>query len=92
MRVTVEYFGPARDAAGVVREQVDCDPPCTAQELVTRSARDRSGRLASLLLRDDRLSPVLLLAVNDQQVESEPAPLHDGDILAIIPPVSGGAR
>jgi molybdopterin converting factor small subunit len=91
MRVTVEYFGPARDAAGLAREEVDCDAPCTAQELVMRIARARGGRLASLLLRDDRLSPVVLLAVNDQQVESEPVSLRDGDVVAIIPPVSGGA-
>jgi molybdopterin converting factor small subunit len=90
MRVTVEYFGPARDAAGVAREDVDCEPPCTAHELVVRIARARGGRLASLLLRDDRLSSVVLLAVNDQQVESEPVSLNDADVVAIIPPVSGG--
>jgi len=91
MRVTVEYFGPARDAAGVARELVDCNPPCTAQELVVRLARARGGRLASLVLRDDWLSPVVLVAVNDQQVEREPVALRDGDVVALIPPVSGGA-
>jgi MoaD family protein len=90
MRVTVEYFGPARDAAGVPREEVDCEPPCTAQDLVARIARARGGRLAGLVLRDDRLSPVVLLAVNDHQVEGGPVSLNDGDVVAIIPPVSGG--
>jgi len=90
MRVTVEYFGPARDAAGVAREEVGCDSPCVAQDLVARIARARGGRLASVLLRDDRLSPVVLLAVNDHQVEGEPVSLNEGDVVAIIPPVSGG--
>jgi len=91
MRVVVEYFGPARDAAGVAREEVDVEPPCSAQEFVARIARSRGGRLAALLLRDDHLSPVLLLAVNDKQVEVEPVSLREGDVVAIIPPVSGGA-
>jgi len=91
MRVTIEYFGPAREATGAAREEVECTPPCSAQELVTRIARDRGGRLAALLLREDRLSPALLLAVNDGQVTGEPVPLKDGDIVSIIPAVSGGA-
>jgi molybdopterin converting factor small subunit len=92
MRVTIEYFGPAREATGIAREEVNCTPPCSAQDLVTRIARDRGGRLASLLLRGDGLSPALLLSVNDQQVAGEPVPLQDGDVVSIIPPVSGGAR
>jgi molybdopterin converting factor small subunit len=91
MRVTIEYFGPAREATGIAREEVNCTPPCSAQDLVTRIARDRGGRLAGLLLRDDRLSPALLLAVNDGQATGEPVPLRDGDVVSIIPPVSGGA-
>jgi molybdopterin converting factor small subunit len=92
MRVTIEYFGPAREAAGTACEEIDCEPPCSAQDLATRIARDRGGRLAALVLRDDRLSAVMLLAVNDRQVAAEPVPLQDGDVISIIPPVSGGAR
>jgi molybdopterin converting factor small subunit len=92
MRVTIEYFGPAREATGTAREEIDCAPPCSAQDLVTRIARDRGGRLAGLLLRGDLLSPSLLLAVNDGQVAGQPVLLRDGDIVSIIPPVSGGAR
>ena len=92
MRVTIEYFGPAREATGTAREEIDCTPPCSAQDLVTRIAHDRGGRLAGLLLRDGRLSPALLLAVNDRQVAGEPVPLQDGDVVSIIPPVSGGER
>ena len=92
MRVTVEYFGPARDAAGTASEEVDCDPQCSARELVMRIARARGGRLASLLLRDGQLSPAVLLVINDQQIDNKSAAVRDGDTVLIIPPVSGGAR
>ena len=91
MRVTVEFFGPAREAAGAARLGIDCDTPCTAQDLVARLARDRGGRLASLLLADNRLAPSVLIAVNDREAPGL-APLKDGDEVTVIPAVSGGAR
>ena len=33
MRVTVEFFGPAREAAGAARLGVECDMPCTAERV-----------------------------------------------------------
>jgi molybdopterin converting factor small subunit len=91
MHVTVEYFGPAREAAGMARETIECTLPTTARELITRWARERGGRLASLLLVDDKLSRSVILAVNDEQVAKE-VDLEDGDVVSVIPPVSGGAR
>jgi molybdopterin converting factor small subunit len=76
MRVTVDYFGPAREAAGVPVEVVTLDAPCTAADLVVRVARSRGGRLATLVLLGDRLAELL----------------RDGDVVSIIPPVSGGCR
>lgn len=91
MRVTVEFFGPAREAAGTARLGIDCDMPATAQDVVAKLARDRGGRLAHLLLTDDRLAPSVLLAVNDTQVAG-PTPLRDGDVIVVLPPISGGSR
>ena len=91
MRVTVEFFGPARESAGQARLGVDVDTPATAQEVVTRVARERGGRLAQLLLVDDRLAPFVLIAVNDVQAVS-PVPLRDGDEVTVLPPVSGGSH
>ena len=93
MRVTVEYFGPARDAAGVGREVVEFDPPCTAPDLIARIAAERGGRLANLLVAGGQLSRSLVLAVNDRQsTTTDATPLQDGDEIAVIPPVSGGSR
>ncbi|HVK07454.1 MAG TPA: MoaD/ThiS family protein [Gemmataceae bacterium] len=90
MRVTVEYFGPAREAAGVSREAIDTGP-CTAVDLVVRLAREKGGRFARLLLAGDALGPSVLVAVGDRQATAEaPIPLRDGDEVAVIPPVSGG--
>ncbi|HJZ89583.1 MAG TPA: MoaD/ThiS family protein [Gemmataceae bacterium] len=93
MRVTVEYFGAAREAAGLAREAIEYDPPCPAAELVARVARNRGGRLAQLLLADNRLSPSVLVAVGDRQVTADDRVLlRDGDEITVIPPISGGAR
>ena len=90
MRVTVDYFGPAREAAGVSREPIECD--CTAAELIERIASERGGRLAALLLRDGQLSSSIMLAVNDQQVSvGDSTSLQDGDEISVIPPISGGS-
>lgn len=91
MRVMVEFFGPAREAAGQARLGLDCDMPTTAQDLVAHLARERGGRLAHLLLTNDRLVPSVLIAVNDVQAAG-PVPLKDGDEITVLPPVSGGAH
>jgi molybdopterin converting factor small subunit len=92
MKVTIEYFAQAREAAGVVREVVETAAPCTAQALVVRLARERGGRLAELLLTGDgRLSASVLLAVGDRQVRADqPLELRDGDEVLVVPAVSGG--
>jgi molybdopterin converting factor small subunit len=90
VRVTVEYFGPAREAAGLSREVIET-ASCTAVELVTRLAREKAGRFARLLLAGDALGPSVLVAVGDRQATpDDPIPLRDGDEVAVIPPVSGG--
>lgn len=88
MQVTVEYFGPARDAAGTGREVIELQSPSTAEELVIRLANERGGRLATLLLVDGRISRSVMLAVNDQQADA--TLLKNGDVVSVIPPVSGG--
>ena len=92
MKIVVEYFGPARETAGVVREVVDATPGVTAGHLVEKIARARAGRFASLLLGPDgTLAKSVLLAVeNRPDTSGAETVLVEGDEIVVIPPVAGG--
>jgi len=80
MNVTVRFFGPAADWAGVAEVRLDVSPG------------DSLGRLAGVLAeRYPRLGAAVgvRLALNQRFVELS-RPLSDGDEVAVIPPVSGG--
>ncbi|MEP6707030.1 MAG: molybdenum cofactor biosynthesis protein MoaE [Pyrinomonadaceae bacterium] len=82
MRVRVCFFGAARDAAGHGQVEIELPSSCQAANafekvLVAYPALRRFGRS-------------LLFAVN-QEYALEDREIHDGDELAVFPPVSGGA-
>ena len=82
MRVTVLFFGAARDAVG----QSEC-------ELVLTGVTTSSQALAKLIEQFPglgRFGNSLLFAVN-QEYSREDREVKDGDELAVFPPVSGGA-
>lgn len=81
MEVTVRLFAMLRDAAGTGE--------CTL--VLASGARGLEAR-AALVTRYPRLDGLLhvsRLALNHEYQPWE-APLHDGDELSLIPPVSGG--
>ncbi len=78
--ITIRYFGPARDAAGMPFEEIETREGATVGEVADMIAQ-RYPRMGS--------SAGVRLAVN----RSYSAPnrvLIDGDEIAVIPPVSGG--
>ena len=83
MRITVRYFAGHRDITGHAEEQLSLEPGATVgavwELLVARYPRlaGYSGRL--------------LYAV-DQEFATLATELHDGEELAFVPPVSGGAQ
>jgi len=81
MRITVKLFAFLRDQAGASELTLD----------LGQGARvaDAAEQLKSHLKSPDALRSVAF-AVNRQYAPAT-ALLHDGDELAIIPPVSGGA-
>jgi len=83
MEVTVRYFAIVRETVGRSEETVVLDPGATTANLLTRLT-DASPALKPLL-------PVVMLMVNHAYVRAD-HPLQDGDELALIPPVSGGAE
>jgi len=81
--VRVLFFGGARDAAG--HEEIDISLNSPAN---TESAR---SQILSQYPALQRFGNSLLLAVNQEYAQPETA-IHDGDELALFPPVSGGSE
>ena len=81
--ITVKLFALLRDRAGTSEVELQL-----ADNARVRDAADAIGRqvpgIAAMLAR-------VAFAVNQQYVPVD-TQLHDGDELAVIPPVSGGAR
>lgn len=81
MRVHVKLFAVLRDKAGVSDLQLELPDGANVSRAVRRLAESH-GELTSHL-------PRVAFAINQSYVKSD-AILHDGDELALIPPVSGG--
>jgi molybdopterin synthase catalytic subunit len=82
MKVNVLFFGIARDLTGLAQEQIEL-PEGENLDGLWRCFEARFPRLGSI-------ADSLLLAVN-QEITKRSTPLHDGDEVAFLPPVSGGA-
>jgi molybdopterin synthase catalytic subunit len=82
MRVTVRLFGAAREAAGAKELHVQLPDGARAGAL-RALLREKHSALAALDAR-------LRIAVN-RELAADDAPLADGDEVAFLPPVSGGA-
>ena len=93
MKVTVQYWGQIKKAAGGASETVEIDAGSTTRELVLRLAELHGEGLRKFLL-DETGAPRrnLLVVVRDEQSHwDNPTALHDGDTVSLVPPISGGA-
>jgi MoaE-MoaD fusion protein len=83
MRIRVLYFGVLRErVAHTNQEEVSLPPGATLRDLV-----DRLGQAHPKL---DTVRRHVKFAVNEE-LASANQPLADGDVIALIPPVAGGA-
>ena len=82
MKVNVLFFGITHDLTGIAQEQVELPEGETLEQL-RRHCENRFPRLISV--RDS-----LVLAVNHEIAQGSTR-LNDGDEVAFMPPVSGGA-
>lgn len=81
MKIQVLFFGACREAIGRHEFLCELNPPANvAQAFSSLSAQFP-------LLKDFGNS--LLFAINEEHSRQEDL-LHEGDVLAIFPPVSGG--
>jgi len=80
--VDVRYFAIIREIVGLSAERRAVSEGATAGDIFTQLIRENP--------RLERMRPVTMLMVNKAYVTHDHE-LHDGDELALIPPVSGGS-
>ena len=83
MEVDVRYFAIIREIVGHSAERREVPEGATVGDLFGQLIRDHP--------RLERMRPVTMLMVNKAYVAHDHE-LHDGDELALIPPVSGGSQ
>ncbi len=81
MKITVIFFAGAREAVGESDVTVELHENATANDVLDFF----SSRFGAM----KQIRPYVRVAVNQSYVLNDYA-LHDGDEVAIIPPVSGG--
>jgi molybdopterin converting factor subunit 1 len=81
MQVTVKFFAILRDLAGTAEISGEFASGLT----VAQAVQDLRRQVPKLNQSPSKIA----YAVNEQFV-SQDTPLQDGDVLALIPPVSGG--
>jgi molybdopterin converting factor subunit 1 len=81
IRVKVLFFGRLKEVAGGAEEIVDLAPGARIEEL-----------FASFVVRQPDLARFRgsLVASRNQEFAAWSTPLHSGDEIAFLPPVSGG--
>ncbi len=79
--VRVCFFAQCRELAGTSEDELELSPPAT----VATALEELCRRFPSLREIRERV----LVAVNERYASPE-TPLHSGDVLALLPPVSGG--
>jgi MoaE-MoaD fusion protein len=81
--IDIRYFAIIREIVGLSAERREVPDGATAGDVFTQLIRENP--------RLERMRPVTMLMVNNKYVMHDQE-LHDGDELALIPPVSGGAE
>jgi molybdopterin converting factor subunit 1 len=83
LKVTVKLFAGLKELADAGQTTIELDNEATVADL--------EERLAAEFPRLKPLLPSLAFAVNEEYCARDHA-LHDGDEIAVIPPISGGAN
>jgi molybdopterin converting factor small subunit len=92
MQVNVSYLSQLKKAAGVGREKVTVEKPCTVQQLLSDAVCPRRIQLCETIRNGDgSFRDILLVFVGDRQVDlATPFELRDGDEVTVMFPIAGG--
>lgn len=88
MKVTVRYFARYRSLVGRSEEELEIPDGITVGELIEILKEKHPVLEGEVFAEDDDLADVNV-SRNGRYVRFDEV-LHDGDIVAIFPPVSGG--
>lgn len=90
MKLTIQFEAQLRQLAGTPDRQIEVADGCTLQDAIQLSVGD-TPELASAVLDSDRsVSRSVLAFVNDAPVTDFGAPVNEGDVVLLLPPISGG--
>jgi molybdopterin converting factor small subunit len=92
MKVTMNYFGQLRNAAGAESEEVELDAGATVQDAVSSRIDAHGDVFRTVLLGEDGvLRPSVMVLVNDAPAaKTPPATLNDGDRVKLLAAIAGG--
>ncbi len=92
MIVQFEYHAQLRSLIGKSAEAVEVADGITVQQAVRMLLTNYGEAVQAYLLSPDgALRPSMVLILNEQQMRwSTPTPLHDGDHVLLLSPISGG--
>lgn len=94
MKVKVLFFASIRDLTGVSEVVLDVDASSTVLDVIKRLAELYGDEFRGYVFRDElSLNPHIRLALNGDYLDSSRVGefrLGDGDVIAVLPPVSGG--
>lgn len=92
MSIIIKYIGEVRDYMGKKQDIVDGINNIGLIDLL-KSLNGKLGPLSDLLIENDTVKPVFVIAVNGKVIKSEDYKniiVKDNDEIVIFPPAGGG--
>lgn len=87
VKIKVLFFASAREAANVSETQVELASSSADTAALRTTLAETFPALSAMVLDEENVT----LALNEEYVvEGQVLPLKTGDVVALIPPISGG--
>lgn len=97
IRVRVKYYTTLRDLAGAPEEEIALQEGALLKDLISEVIASYGQEARDYLVRDygkekdiDRSMYFLINGRNSETLSGMETSLHEGDTVAIIPPIGGG--